>query len=164
MNQEAKKQTPNKLNVINTDEWIRENEDKFRPPVCNKLMHNSQLIVMFVGGPNQREDYHIEEGEELFYQVKGDMCLKIIENNQHKDIVIKEGEMFLLPARIPHSPQVSEYIITVIDPGVDHTSKSLLKFLWTPKCPMHCSLLDIPFDFQVELYYWLYLMSIVAVR
>ncbi|XP_067421159.1 3-hydroxyanthranilate 3,4-dioxygenase isoform X4 [Emydura macquarii macquarii] len=60
---------------------------------------------MFVGGPNQRKDYHIEEGEELFYQVEGDMCLKIIENGNHRDIHIREGEMFLLPARIPHSPQ-----------------------------------------------------------
>ncbi len=94
-----------KLNVINTDAWIDENKNCFAPPVCNKLMHNEQLIVMFVGGPNQREDYHIEEGEELFYQIKGDMCVKIIENGQHKDIIIKEGEMFLLPARIPHSPQ-----------------------------------------------------------
>lgn len=68
-------------------------------------MHNNQLTVMFVGGPNQRKDYHIEEGEELFYQLEGDMCLKIIENEKHKDIYIKEGEMFLLPARIPHSPQ-----------------------------------------------------------
>jgi 3-hydroxyanthranilate 3,4-dioxygenase len=94
-----------KLNLINTNIWLGENKNCFAPPVCNKLMHNEQLIVMFVGGPNQREDYHIEEGEELFYQVKGDMCVKIIENGQHKDIIIKEGEMFLLPARIPHSPQ-----------------------------------------------------------
>ena len=94
-----------KLNLINTRTWIEDNKNCFAPPVCNKLMHNEQLIVMFVGGPNQREDYHIEEGEELFYQVKGDMCVKIIENGQHKDIVIKEGEMFLLPARVPHSPQ-----------------------------------------------------------
>jgi 3-hydroxyanthranilate 3,4-dioxygenase len=65
----------------------------------------SQLIIMFVGGPNVREDYHVQEGEEVFYQIRGDMCLKIIENNVHKDIVIKEGEFFLLPARIPHSPQ-----------------------------------------------------------
>ncbi|XP_030045364.1 3-hydroxyanthranilate 3,4-dioxygenase-like [Microcaecilia unicolor] len=60
---------------------------------------------MFVGGPNQRKDYHIEEGEELFFQVKGDICLKIIQHDKHRDIYIREGEMFLLPARIPHSPQ-----------------------------------------------------------
>jgi 3-hydroxyanthranilate 3,4-dioxygenase len=101
------KENCNKLQVVNTDVWIEENKDEFRPPVCNKLMHNSQLMIMFVGGPNQREDYHIEEGEELFYQIKGDMCVKIIENGLHKDVVVKEGEMFLLPARIPHSPQVS---------------------------------------------------------
>ncbi|KAM4694627.1 3-hydroxyanthranilate 3,4-dioxygenase [Discoglossus pictus] len=90
---------------INVKKWIEENKTYFLPPVCNKLMHNDQLKVMFVGGPNQRKDYHIEEGEELFYQVEGDMCLKIIENGKHKDIHIKEGEMFLLPAQIPHSPQ-----------------------------------------------------------
>ncbi|XP_033469696.1 3-hydroxyanthranilate 3,4-dioxygenase [Epinephelus lanceolatus] len=91
--------------LVNVDRWIKENQNAFLPPVCNKLMHFSQLNVMFVGGPNTRKDYHIEEGEELFYQVKGDMCLKVIENGKHKDVHIKEGEMFLLPARIPHSPQ-----------------------------------------------------------
>ncbi|KAM4040729.1 3-hydroxyanthranilate 3,4-dioxygenase [Anomaloglossus baeobatrachus] len=93
------------MQPINVKKWIQENRTYFLPPVCNKLMHNNQLTVMFVGGPNQRNDYHIEEGEELFYQLEGDMCLKIIENGEHKDIHIKEGEMFLLPARIPHSPQ-----------------------------------------------------------
>lgn len=93
------------IKIINTQNWLDENKNSFSPPVCNKLMHNEQLIIMFVGGPNQREDYHIEEGEELFYQLKGDMCVKIIENGQHKDVHIKEGEFFLLPARIPHSPQ-----------------------------------------------------------
>ncbi|XP_072122962.1 3-hydroxyanthranilate 3,4-dioxygenase-like [Mobula birostris] len=89
----------------NVDRWIEEDKPNFNPPVCNKLMHFGQLKVMFVGGPNERKDYHIEEGEELFYQWKGDMCLKILEKGKHKDIHIREGEMFLLPARIPHSPQ-----------------------------------------------------------
>uniref|UniRef100_A0A672ZW34 3-hydroxyanthranilate 3,4-dioxygenase n=1 Tax=Sphaeramia orbicularis TaxID=375764 RepID=A0A672ZW34_9TELE len=91
--------------LVNVKKWIAENQHAFNPPVCNKLMHFKQLNVMFVGGPNTRKDYHIEEGEELFYQVKGDMCLKVIENGKHKDVHIREGEMFLLPARIPHSPQ-----------------------------------------------------------
>ncbi|XP_075933247.1 3-hydroxyanthranilate 3,4-dioxygenase [Anarhichas minor] len=91
--------------LVNVENWIAANENAFLPPVCNKLMHFSQLNIMFVGGPNTRKDYHIEEGEELFYQVKGDMCLKVIENGKHKDVHIKEGQMFLLPARIPHSPQ-----------------------------------------------------------
>ncbi|KAF3708545.1 3-hydroxyanthranilate 3,4-dioxygenase [Channa argus] len=91
--------------LVNVENWIAEHQNAFLPPVCNKLMHYLQLNIMFVGGPNTRKDYHIEEGEELFYQLKGDMCLKVIENGKHKDVHIKEGEMFLLPARIPHSPQ-----------------------------------------------------------
>uniref|UniRef100_A0A8D2QAI6 3-hydroxyanthranilate 3,4-dioxygenase n=1 Tax=Zonotrichia albicollis TaxID=44394 RepID=A0A8D2QAI6_ZONAL len=79
--------------LVNIRKWIEENKAAFLPPVCNKLMHRYQLNVMFVGGPNERKDYHIEEGEELFYQVQGDMCLKIIENGKHKDIVIREGEV-----------------------------------------------------------------------
>lgn len=95
----------NEFKIINVNKWIDENRNDFNPPVCNKLMHNEQLVVMFVGGPNQREDYHIEEGEEIFYQIKGEMCVKIIENGQKKDVVVKEGEFFILPAKIPHSPQ-----------------------------------------------------------
>lgn len=92
------------VNVVNVNRWIADNQTDFVPPVCNKLMHNDQLTIMFVGGPNVRKDYHLEEGEELFYQVKGDICVKVIERNQHRDVIIREGEIFLLPARIPHSP------------------------------------------------------------
>ena len=91
---------------ISMQKWIGENEGSFVPPVCNKLMYGDKLQhkVMFVGGPNVRKDYHIEEGEEIFLQLKGDMLLKIMEKGKPKDIPIKEGEIFVLPARIPHSP------------------------------------------------------------
>lgn len=90
----------------NVSRWIEENKAFFLPPVSNKLMHeDGQINVMFVGGPNQRKDFHIEAGEELFYQLKGDMVLKVMERGRHKDVVIKEGELFLLPNFIPHSPQ-----------------------------------------------------------
>eukprot|EP00074_Homo_sapiens_P084386 XP_016859206.1 3-hydroxyanthranilate 3,4-dioxygenase isoform X7 [Homo sapiens] len=60
---------------------------------------------MFIGGPNTRKDYHIEEGEEVFYQLEGDMVLRVLEQGKHRDVVIRQGEIFLLPARVPHSPQ-----------------------------------------------------------
>ncbi|ELK14750.1 3-hydroxyanthranilate 3,4-dioxygenase [Pteropus alecto] len=74
--------------------WVEENRDSFLPPVCNKLLHQKQLKVMFVGGPNIRKDYHIEEGEELFYQLKGDMVLQVLEQRKHRDVVIRQGERF----------------------------------------------------------------------
>jgi len=68
-------------------------------------MFADQLKVFFVGGPNTRKDYHLEEGEEVFYQIQGDMVLKVIEQGKPKDIKICQGEIFLLPGRIEHSPQ-----------------------------------------------------------
>ncbi|XP_075391412.1 3-hydroxyanthranilate 3,4-dioxygenase [Tenrec ecaudatus] len=85
--------------------WVQGNRSSFLPPVCNKLLHKEQLKVMFVGGPNLRKDYHIEEGEEVFYQLEGDMVLKVLEQGRHRDVVIRQGEIFLLPAGVPHSPQ-----------------------------------------------------------
>jgi len=68
-------------------------------------MVDGDLIVMVVGGPNSRKDYHYEDGAEFFYQVEGDITVKIIEDGIPRDIHIKEGEMFYLPPNIPHSPQ-----------------------------------------------------------
>jgi len=86
--------------------WLRDNKDKFVPPVCNYMMHgDGRLKVMFVGGPNIRKDFHLEEGEEFFYMVKGNMNLVVLEGGKFKDIIIKEGEVFQLPGKIPHSPQ-----------------------------------------------------------
>jgi 3-hydroxyanthranilate 3,4-dioxygenase len=96
------------LPPLNFQKWIDDNRHLLKPPIGNKQVYldNEDFIVMVVGGPNGRKDYHWEDGEELFYQMEGDITVKIIdEDGKRKDIHIKEGEMFLLPARIPHSPQ-----------------------------------------------------------
>ncbi len=93
---------------FNMQQWIEDNRQFLKPPIGNKQVYlgNDDYIVMVVGGPNGRKDYHFEDGEELFYQFQGDITLKIInEQGEPEDIPIREGEMFLLPPRIPHSPQ-----------------------------------------------------------
>ena len=103
---------PIKLHFHN---YIQENKSLLSPPVCNKMIHNDgKLRVMIVGGPNQRKDYHLNMGEEIFYQIKGDMCLKIVEQGKPKDVVIKEGEIFVLPGMIPHSPQRFEDTVGLV--------------------------------------------------
>ena len=86
--------------------WIEANRDALRPPVCNKqLYEHGEFIVMVVGGPNSRADYHHDEGPELFYQIEGDMLLKTHQDGRLVDVPIREGDIFLLPPRVPHSPQ-----------------------------------------------------------
>ena len=92
---------------INLKNWIDENRHLLKPPVGNQQVYklNDDFIVMVVGGPNSRKDFHFEDGEELFYQVEGDITVSIQEDGKRRDIEIKEGDMFLLPPRVPHSPK-----------------------------------------------------------
>ena len=94
------------LSAFNFKHWIDEHRDALHPPVCNKqVFSDSEFIIMVVGGPNSRSDYHYDESEEFFYQLEGDMLLKTIQAGKLVEIPIREGEIFLLPARMPHSPQ-----------------------------------------------------------
>lgn len=94
------------LNALNLKGWIEEHRHLLKPPVGNQqVWKDRDFIVMIVGGPNARKDYHINPTEELYYQVEGDITLKIIEDGKNRDVAIREGEIFLLPALIPHSPQ-----------------------------------------------------------
>jgi 3-hydroxyanthranilate 3,4-dioxygenase len=90
---------------INLQTWVAEHRHLLKPPVGNKPIWDGDFLVMVVGGPNQRTDYHVNPGGELFYQVEGDIVLKIMEDGTPHDIPIRQGELFLLPAGVPHSPQ-----------------------------------------------------------
>ena len=100
---------------INFKKWIDENRELLKPPVCNKVVYeDTEFIIMVVGGPNTRKDYHVDEGEEFFYQLEGKMTLRIIVDNKPKDININEGEIFLLPSKVPHSPQRYENSVGLV--------------------------------------------------
>lgn len=99
------------LLAFNFQRWIDENRHLLKPPVGNKcLFGDGDFIVMVVGGPNARKDYHVDPGEEFFYQLEGDMVLKTMQNGPGRvsrpvDVPIRQGEILLLPATVPHSPQ-----------------------------------------------------------
>jgi 3-hydroxyanthranilate 3,4-dioxygenase len=100
---------------FNFTKWIDENRHLLKPPVNNKrIWQDSEFIVMVVGGPNSRKDYHFNEGEEFFYQLEGDIVVKIQEDGKAVDVPIKAGEVFLLPPRIPHSPNRNEGSIGMV--------------------------------------------------
>jgi 3-hydroxyanthranilate 3,4-dioxygenase len=90
---------------FNFRKWIDENRHLLKPPVSNKVVFkDAEFIIMVVGGPNSRKDYHYNESEEFFYQLEGDIVVQIQENEKAVKVSIKEGEIFLLPAKIPHNP------------------------------------------------------------
>lgn len=86
--------------------WIERHRHLLKPPVGNKLVfEEAGMTVMVVGGPNQRVDFHDDPVEEFFYQLQGDMLLKVVEHGTIYDVPIREGEVFLLPPHARHSPQ-----------------------------------------------------------
>ena len=95
-----------RLAAFNFQDWIDEHRHLLKPPVGNKqIWEDAGMMAFVVGGPNQRTDYHDDPVEEFFYQLEGDMLLKTMKDGRPLDIPIREGEIFLLPPRLPHSPQ-----------------------------------------------------------
>jgi len=103
------------LQAFNFRRWIDENRHLLKPPVGNKrVFRDSEFIIMVVGGPNSRKDYHVDPSEEFFYQLEGDMVLKTIQDGRAVDVPIREGEILLLPPNVPHSPQRSANTVGLV--------------------------------------------------
>jgi len=91
---------------FNFKKWIDENRHLLKPPVNNKVVYkDAEFIVMVVGGPNSRKDYHYNDSEEFFYQLEGQAIVKIQENGKAVDVPLNEGDIFLLPPKVPHNPK-----------------------------------------------------------
>ena len=118
------------LAAFNFQQWIDDHREQLKPPVCNQqVFTDNDFIVMVVGGPNKRDDYHVDEGPEFFYQLEGEMLLKTIQDGERVDIPIRAGEILMLPPRVPHSPQRFENSIGLVveRKRLDH---ELDGFLW----------------------------------
>ena len=87
-----------RLHAFNFQNWIDEHKHLLKPPVGNKkVFEDGEMTVQVVGGPNQRTDYHDDPVEEFFYQLEGNIVIKVVDNGQFYDVPIREGEVFLLP-------------------------------------------------------------------
>ncbi|MEM9050809.1 MAG: 3-hydroxyanthranilate 3,4-dioxygenase [Bacteroidota bacterium] len=117
---------------FNLQKWIDQNRDILKPPVGNKNLYpeGTDYIVMVVGGPNARKDYHYNETEELFYQLEGEINVRIQQDGQAVDVPIKAGEMYLLPPRIPHSPMRSEGSVGLVIERVRKNTKYKDGLMW----------------------------------
>jgi 3-hydroxyanthranilate 3,4-dioxygenase len=97
---------PPLLQPLNLERWIDEHRALLKPPVGNRrIFRDSEFIIMVVGGPNSRCDYHVDPAEEFFYQLEGNIILKTMQDGRAVDVALNAGEILLLPPRVPHSPQ-----------------------------------------------------------
>ena len=93
--------------------WIEENKHHLQPPVSNRQLctESKDAIVFVSGGPNTRNDFHVNPTEELFFQLKGDIALRVrpLDCSRPHDVIIRKGDMFLLPpGKLPQRPEMKK--------------------------------------------------------
>jgi len=137
------------LESTNFPQWIEENKHLLKPPVGNKQMFptGDDFITMVVGGPNQRTDFHVDPYEEYFYQIKGNMHVKVMTDEGPQDVHITEGNMWVLPRNTPHSPQRPEVGSVGLVVERVREEGTLEKFQWY--CP-NCNNLVHEVELQVR--------------
>jgi len=96
---------PRRLRPFNLSAWLSAHRHELVPPIGNKLLYWGEFKVMIVAGPNSRTDYHVQCGEEWYYQLEGSMVLRVVDDGIHYDVPLGAGDTFCLPPGIPHSPQ-----------------------------------------------------------
>lgn len=96
---------------LNLKSWLEENRRHLKPPMgeARLLESTADFVVSMVSGPSRRKDYHVSPSEELFLQLEGELALWIRDDdgNVH-EVSVGAGELFALPANVPHSPQRPE--------------------------------------------------------
>jgi 3-hydroxyanthranilate 3,4-dioxygenase len=103
------------MGPIDLHAFIERHAEALKPPVGNaRVFDDGDFIVMVVGGPNRRRDFHVDPGDELFFQVRGDIVVRVADGDGIRDVAIREGEMFLLAGGVPHSPQRGEGTVGLV--------------------------------------------------
>src|SRR5882672_2011862 len=110
---------------INLKAWVEENRDSFRPPVSNKYLYSGRdFFVMVIAGPNARNDFHIVDSEEYFYQLKGDIVVRTREGDRIVDHRVREGETFFIPPLVPHCPMRPPNTLGVVVEKTRHAGET----------------------------------------
>lgn len=141
---------------FNFKKWIDENRHLLKPPVNNKVVYkDTEFTVMVVGGPNSRKDYHYNESEEFFYQLEGDIIVQIQEDGKAVEVPIKEGDIFLLPPKVPHNPRRFENTIGLVMERRRRKEEKDGLLWYCEKCnhklhEVYFNLTDIQTQFQTE--------------
>lgn len=91
------------LKGFNLQQWIDENRGNWGQR--RVIWQDSDFIAFVTRGPNKRKDYHINPGDEIFYQLEGELNLHYLQDDKHDVAVLRAGDLFLLPAKVPHSPR-----------------------------------------------------------
>ena len=130
---------------INLGNWIAKNASDFKPPVGNKYLYDGDdFFVMVIGGPNARNDFHVTNSEEYFYQLKGDIVVSVVEDKVVKHVPIKEGETFFIPGGVPHAPVRPPNTVGVVVERRRPPGETERQQFYCPNC--HFLVLDNEFD------------------